>query len=332
MKHFCLSFIIVSLIAFSTYSIAEEGAYFTPDKIGSSARMVRLGGMTGMSEKADSVFDNPASLYRIKNFSSSFFRSTLVDEAVYQNFAVAIRGPIGVIGFGIFSLTVDDIYKTSIDPNDEFTFMIDSMFNYENYLVKSVYQLSLTNYLHVGIGGSFYYSMFDTVEATGMNMDVGLILKLSAIEISVLINNMMSSNSIKYTDTGIYDDDSLSSDGQTESLSLDVLYSVKYMLRHLTMYGQIKQCGENRDLTQTMALQLNPKFLPFIKASVGYSRFPVTNWDEGLLDVTHFSSISTGVELNLYIIDLNYAYKQSFLSESSVFYQQNHYFSLGYSF
>ena len=132
--------------------IAEEGAYFSPMSVGSSARHVRLGGVEGMSNHADSVFENPAALYRIKRFSSSFFTTTLLNEAVYQNMAIAMRvGRIGVFSIGYFNLGVKDIYKTSIDSNDDFTFIVDSTFNYDNSLMKFAYQYSMSRSLHLGV-------------------------------------------------------------------------------------------------------------------------------------------------------------------------------------
>lgn len=325
-------FSVVFFCLFSVVTIAEEGAYFVPSSIGSSARNIRMAGIKGMSDYADSVFENPASLYRIKSFSSSFFTATLIEDAVYQNMAVAFRGPIGVIGVGLFNLSVDDIYKTTIDADDDFTFIIDETFSYDNYLAKLAYQFSFTRALHVGVSGTWFYSTFDTVEAFGANVDVGLIYRYSPLEVSILVQNIMSSSEVKFTDSGVYEDDDLSSEGQTEILSLDVIYSAKYMMRHITLYGQLKQCGANRDLSQSYALQLNPRFFPFIKASLGLKRFPVMNWNEGELVLSKISAISTGVELNLAGVDFNYAFQQSYLSESSVFYQQNHYFSLGFSF
>ncbi len=328
----CIKLVIMIFCLLGSSLYADEGAYFNPSGIGSSARMVRLGGIEGMSERADSVFENPAALYRVNKFSSSFFTTTLVESVSYQNTAVAFRMPVGVVAFGYYAADVDDIYATYLNANDGETVEIDYAFTYLNWMAKAAYQVSLTKILHFGVSGSYFGTDFDEVSASGANMDMGLLLKLSPFELSVVVKNLLSSSEITYSDSGEYSDEDLSSDGETESLSLDTIYTVKYMMKHTSLYGQIKTCGVNRDVSQTVAFQLNPRFLPFIKASVAYKRFPVMAYDEGELALSKVSAVATGMELDLFGMDLNYAYQQSYLSDSDVFYQQNHYFSLGFSF
>ena len=59
-----------------------------------------------MSSTADSVFGNPAALYRINKLSSSFFTTTFMDEVTYQNAAIAIRLGLGTLGLGYMNLGV----------------------------------------------------------------------------------------------------------------------------------------------------------------------------------------------------------------------------------
>ena len=140
----------------------------------------------------------------------------------------------------------------------------------------------------------------------------------------------MSGSYVLYNDT---EDGSSSSDNQTEKLSLDTIYSLKYKMRHFTMYGQLKSCGSNRDLSQGFSLQYNPRYIPYLKGSIGFKRYSVMEYDSGVLELSKVMAISTGFELDLLGVDFNYAFEHNYIGEShNVFYNQNHYFSLGYSF
>ncbi|MBI59777.1 hypothetical protein CL657_01000 [bacterium] len=312
---FCVS----SNEAFETY-------YFSPDSVGSSARSIRLGGVEGMSSHADSVFENPAALYRIKRFSSSFFQTEFMEEVVYQNVAFATRTSFGVFGVGFFNVGVDNIPKTDkIEYEDYTDYFVRYYFNYQNSLLKGSYQYSVSDYIHIGVSGSYFFNDFDTVRGSGYNGDFGLLLDLGRFEFSMLIRNLISSNEVLYTDSEVGDN---SSDGITEKLSIQNIYSVNYKLRNFTMYGQFKTVGEQRELHNTLGLQFNPRFLPFLKGSVAYKQYPLVAYEEGDLAMQDKNSLVFGLELNLSGLHFNYAYERS----DHIQFEHKNYFSVGLSF
>ena len=311
--------LIAPLEAFDTY-------YFSPDFVGSSARSVRLGGLEGMSYHADSVFENPASLYRVRRFSTSFFQTTFMEEVIYQNIAIAMKTRMGVLGLGFFNAGVDNIPKTEkMDYSDYTEYYVRYMFNYQNSLLKAAYQFSISDYLHFGLSGSYFYSEFDTVKASGYNYDLGMVVDLGRLDFSVLIRNMMINNEVIFTDTEIGDN---SSDGQSEKLSIQNIYSVNYRLRNYSIMGQLKTIGAQRELHRSLAFQFNPRFLPFIKGSVAYKQFPLIVYEEGVLGYSDKKSLVCGVELNLLGLNFNYAYERS----DHIEFEHKNYFSVGLTF
>lgn len=314
------------LFFFTTLIFGVESYYFSPDSLGSSARMVRLGGVVGMSQYADAVFENPASLKRIKEFSSSFFHSNLMEEAEYQNLAIAFRLPVGVFGIGFMTVGVDQIPKTQEKIySDRTDYFIDYYFDYKNSVAKASYQVSLNRGFHVGFSGSYYYSRFDTVKADGTNIDFGILMTSKRFDFSFLMKNIMSSSKILYSDT---EEGINSSDGLSENLSLESIYSLQYKLRHFSMYGQIKTNGSENQFHKTVALQFNPRFLRAFQCSVNYKRYPIAQYEEGVFDTVEKNSYGAGVTFKLFGVNIDYAYETS----DHIEYSNKHYMSAGYSF
>lgn len=324
MRFFCLAFSF--LFFFNSLAFGVESFYFSPDQIGSSARMVRIGGIYGMGQYADSIFENPAALKRINKFSSSFFNSTLMDEAQYQNLAFAFRSDFGVFGIGFMTVGVDEIAKSREKKYPDRTeYFVDYYFDYRNSVAKASYQFSLSRSFHVGFSGSYYYSNFDTVKADGTNIDFGVLLTSKKYDFSFVLKNIMSSSSISYSDT---EEGVNSSDGLTENLSLESIYSLQYKLRHFSMYGQIKSNGSNNLMHKMVALQFNPRFLRAFQCSVNYKRYPVSRYEEGDFDTVDKNSFGAGLSFKLFGINIDYAYETS----DHIEYSNKHYMSAGYSF
>ena len=54
-------------------SVVNAAEYALISDLGTSARQIALGNVSGFSDSADSVFENPAALYRVDQFSLSLF-------------------------------------------------------------------------------------------------------------------------------------------------------------------------------------------------------------------------------------------------------------------
>lgn len=324
--------IVTALFFFLSVTIAADSYYFSPLKAGGSARQVRLGQIVGHSDRADAVFGNPASLYKLNRFSSSFFQTKFMEEVLYQNMAVAARVNVGifqgVVGIGFMNAGVDNIIKTAqyIRSDGETQTVAESTFNYQNSLLTACYQFTLFDALHMGVAGNYYYSDFDTVSAAGSNVNIGALLEARRFNVSILMRNIMaSSREVLYSDTESTD---TSSDGKTEKLSLETIYSLQYKWTSISVLGQLKTVGAERNLHKMLAVEYSPYFIPFLRASIGRRWYPLTQYTEGDVVLETKRATTLGFELDILGLDLNYAYERS----DHIEYNHKHYFSVGFSF
>lgn len=313
--------------------------YFSALAPGSSAQMISLGNIEGMSETSVSVFENPASLFKVKRFSSSFFTTTLMNEVVYLNGSVAMRFRNSVLGFGFMEASVRDIPRTGyalVDGEDNF--FVRYNFDYVNSLYKLSYQLSTKNSISYGLTGTYYSVLFDTVKGSAFNMDFGMFFDAKKFDFSVVFRNFLSSSKMIYSDTDdevpcaadfeLCSSSSLehwnNSDGKTETLSLETIYSVKYKMRNLSLLGQFKMIGSKRNIEKSFGVFFNPTFLKFLTLSAGIRQFEIVQSINGDVSAVPHQSKTFGMGLDLLGLNFDYTYGQS----SHVEFQHKHYFSL----
>jgi len=317
-----LAILIMSILLQVSMLASTSRYYFPASAAGSSAGVVRLGMIEGMSEGADSVFANPASLYRINQLSTSLFTTTFMDEVTYRNAAIALRFSFGTVGVGIMDLGVDDLEKTvKTDAGVD----VDSYFNYKNSLLKLAYGFSQSEQVHFGLSGTYYFNKFDTVSASAFNLDFGTVVKFDRLEFSFLVRNMLVSNDVVFADT---ETGSNSSNGQTENLPLETVYSLKYAKGHFNLYGQLKTIGSERALQKHVALEFKPKFLPVLSLSAGMYQYSLLHYEEGELLDDQKLTASFGMTLNLRGVTFDYAYEKS----EHIEFDHKHFFSAGFSF
>ena len=325
------------LIIFSQFVCVAEVGFFSALAPGNSARMIALGNIEGMSESSFSIFENPASLSSIENFSTSFFTTTLMSEAVYLNGSFALRIPVGVLGFGFMDLSIRDIPRTSYSLTDSNRdlFSVAYNFDYVNSLYKLSYQISANKLLHYGVSGTYYLVKFDTVKGSAFNMDFGIFFDTNTLDVSFVMKNFMSSSQMSYSDSDtevpfcVSDCETTlnhwnNSEGNSETLSLETVYSVKYKLRHFSFMGQLKTIGSDRDVERSMGVEFNPSFLKFFRVYAGMRKFNIVQSILGEVQIASKNSQTVGIGLDLLGINFDYAYGQS----DHVEYQHKHFFSL----
>ena len=96
-------------LSFCSWSYARDADELLITDLGSSARMIALGGVEGFTWTSNAVFENPASLAKIKNHSISAFTSKIIDEVTYINLSYATRTKSGHFGVGHMSASVGGI-------------------------------------------------------------------------------------------------------------------------------------------------------------------------------------------------------------------------------
>ena len=129
-----LSLILISLLVsfVPTFGIAD---YFEVTEIGSSAQSIRIGNIEGFSSFSNSIFENPAGLYRLNKVSGTLFTSKLMNEVNYLNGSIAYRFKFGVLAFGYFDASVSGIpFTEEVFYDDTSEFEATSYFNSTNSL------------------------------------------------------------------------------------------------------------------------------------------------------------------------------------------------------
>jgi len=325
--------VLIGCFILSTAVAAQEVglAYYAPE-VGSSARSIRLGNIEGFSNLANTVFENPAGLYRIRKASVSAFTTEFMDEVGYTNFSVAMRLPVGMLGAGVMATGVDDIPETFLREDGEFD--VSGYFNYKNYVGKLAYQYSVSRYMHVGAAYTYYLTRFHEVEGKGQNLDLGFIIDSDALDFSFTVKNVLRSQYVTYSDSSEtpegYEgsDAEYSSDGVQEQLPLQTVYALRYTMRHFQLFGQLKTVGKERQFVRSFGLNYNPAFLPFFHLSGGYKQFALTRSEEGETNTDINSSYTMGLGLDLFGLSFDYAFEKS----EHIEFENKHYFSLGISF
>jgi hypothetical protein len=287
--------------------------YALISELGTSARMIGMGHVEGFSEDASGIFENPASSYKVNNYSISLFSTTLMNEVGYNSIAFGIKIPSGKLGIGYFDVGVRGIDETGVmanSPVDEYTSI--GQFDYKNSVFKLSYQNSFSENWHWGIASSFYNQNYYKTSGSGYDLDFGIIYDSYHYSVSVTAKNFLPFSKIRY------------SQGSTEDIPFALVVSgaVPFRLNQLTgltAYMQIKSI--NQSLLPSLGLGYKPSFIPFMEFLLGYNQ----NLNYVL---EKKNKISLGMGINAKGASFYYAYERN----DYALMDSNHYFSIQYSF
>ena len=277
-----LVFILYSSLIWPTDSIQVSD-------IGSSAEMIGRGNIEGFSKNASSVFENPASLHHIQRASFSTFGTRIFDEANYANLAYSWNNKWGHFGLGHMFVYVDGVAKTTVDDNHHF--IPERYFGYRNSLTKIAYQYSISPVLHMGSSLNFFRTQLDDIEGHGTNTDLGFLYHRRALSISLLSKNILRPLKMTY------------SEGNEESLPLQLLLSSTYRWPAVTLYGQLKKRSSHPHLLTAAGLSFHPVWLSVINLYGGIKQYDAIN--------QNFTTGSLGVGIQIDTWRFNYAYEKS---------------------
>lgn len=324
MRIITLFFILFSAFSSSVFSATDM---FMITDAGTSARMVRLGRIEGFSTVASGIFENPASLQETNRLSLSAFQTELIKELPYQNVAVAFRVPNFVLGIGYMGVTVTDIDKNGVDTVNDMP-KPEGKFDYKSDVMKLSLTYSFSRRFHMGTALSVYHSSFDTVSGTGYNMDLGFFWDNPKLDASLTFRNVIPSQYVTYSDSTT--DLSNSSDGAREKIPLQTVLSLRYSVKYMNFYGQIKKNGEQSGVSRCLGFEFVPPYVSFLRLSAGYKEtiIPVQGKDSVTRTDVLESGPVFGVGLDLWGIQFDYALEKS----NHVEYDTTHYFSAAYAF
>jgi len=349
--------LILLLMLLASFSpLFSESEFMVISEVGSSAGAVRIANVQGFSNLSNSVFENPAALYRTYQGSVSVFQTTFMEEVGYLSGSAAIRTKRGVFGFGYMRSSIDGLYKTDVNSVSEI-YTTGETFDEKREIIKVAYAFSQSDALHVGLSGTYYSASMDTVKGTGMNVDFGTILDLGNLDFSFTAKNILSSMKVDYTDSisgdlfldasgnireeinelfdgqlSDYTTDDVwlvSSDGISETLPLQIIYGLRYSIGPFDIYGQLKSSGDNRRFSKNASVNVTPPFLSFLSVSGGIKQSIVNQIDQGESNEVVVSSQVLGLGLDLMGVTFDYAYETNDVHPE---FENQHYFSLGLSF
>jgi hypothetical protein len=229
------------------------------------------------------------------------------------------------LGLGYMLVGIEDIPKTAevgVPDTERTEYVRTGSFGYQDMVGKISYQVSQTRTLHFGVSASYFAKTFDTIKGQGFNADVGVLFTSDVLSVSIGIKNVISSLKVNYTDSAVP-----TYNGE-EDLPLESVYAMRYNFGDFTLFGQMKTKSKDRRIIKSAAVNYNPSFLPILHVSAAYKEFPSNFSNEGEFSKDVDSNIAGGIGLELFGLNVDYAYEQS----KHVLFNHKHYFSVGLNF
>ncbi|MFC1770864.1 hypothetical protein ACFLZV_03160 [Candidatus Margulisiibacteriota bacterium] len=305
-------FMMIVFLAVSCIGLnASGGEALLLTELGTSARMIGLGNIEGFEDGAATIFENPAGLKRVKGLSIAAFGTKLMGEVDYRNIGVALETDFGAFGIGFMDASVGGIPHTMQVSG---WYDIEYYYRYENMLGKLAYGLGINEWLQVGCAANYYKNSMDSYSSEGWNLDVGMIMELEPLEVSLVGKNVLRSLKLKYEDSS---DSNYSGE---ESYPYMIVLGGKYNLGDFDILGQVKGREDRSRNLINLGLHYSPWFLKLLHMYGGYKEY------FGTKNVLHIQTL--GVGLNLFGLRVDYAYENC----DHVDYSTNHYMSLSMAF
>lgn len=272
--------------------------------VGSSAKMVGLGGIEGFSDSAAVVFENPAGLNQLRRGSVSLFTTTFMGEVMYDAISAGFNLPIGRVGIGYMDATVGDIpivvTQNALKQNE-----ISGSFSYKSSLIKFSYQFSPLKNVSVGASLIQYRASFYNISADGINAEIGTLIDLSPFTLSLVGRNIIGGSFMTYT-----------GDGKVgrEPLVPQIICAGKYHWQDFNLMAQVKNTLSNSLLS--LGIEYSPSFFSMLQIVGGYKNYEVNKWVQ--------TGYTMGVNLKIRGTQFQYAYeKTDYLLDDN-----KHYFSV----
>lgn len=249
--------VIIFLVCFGSAVSPKQEAVIITD-IGASAETIGRGGVEGFSDAAHGIYENPASLYRIKHQSISLFTTKIINEVNYFSSSFATMTPWGKVGFGAMQATVYDIEKTARGLNDEI--IVVDRFDFRSEVYKLAYQYSVTDLLSIGAAYSYHRNQYFTVNGEGYSADVGVLYQWFPFEISVSAKNILPNSNLWYYE------------GVSEGIPRSLVVGAKYMSdRGVSLYPQLTYRQDH--ILVALGGDYYPSFLPFLSFNAGLRQY-----------------------------------------------------------
>ena len=296
------------LIGMCTFLSASEPTLTMITDIGSSARMVSLGGIEGFGESAESIFDNPAALFRVRDRSYSLFHTQFINgEVTVLNAAVAERFQQGYLAFGVYQSSVSSIPFTGGDSVNGFN--VVDRFNYDNSIYKLGYQF-FWGEISIGANLTYFSESIHNDKGTGLNMDLGIIWQHQGFDWSLSGKNILGSSVV-------YNGDLTNNDSVLMPQQLAL--STRRLFNDFSVYGQVKYYQGIKTPLKSAAVEYHVPALQIpVTASLG--------WREFISVGEIYSNMTFGIGMGIGNYVVNFAFEKSdFISQDQQYYLSLHF-------
>jgi len=297
------------IILFTLFlSILHAADFAVISDLGASARSIGMGNIRGFSYSADTLFENPAGLTRIKKYNVSLFNTTLLDDVHYYSVALASNTNYGYFGVGIYEALVANIPETYINElttNDEFA--VKSTFDYKDSIFKIGYAYHFSDTMDIGFSGTYYDRSYYSVEGSSFDFDFGLLIKQKYANFSFVIENLTPGRNFKYNNDKI------------EKIPTSFYFSWETMYKDFLFYPQLR-FTEGHTLT-SLGTVYDPSYIPLLQFSFGYKQHLSYVYEKQ-------TTGTIGVGLKLEQMSVNYSFEKSDYTLND----NNSYFSVNFDF
>lgn len=284
----------VAVIVFMTISLGLLANTIVPiTDIGTSGKTLGLGGIEGLSQQASVLFENPATMQGIDSREYSFMYTVLSDEETkYINWATVFPWRDYRIGVGFVQLAIPDLDFTGRTDGNEY--FVQDTFSIRDRVYKVGISQSITEYLDVGISGTYLTQDFFVLTGSGINVDVGASLRYYDHQHSFTIKNALPFFKVRYNNNGT-----------PHQFPFRVVWASSYtFLESISVLGQLTYHSKPRQILTAYGLEWAPLRLErSLILFAGWKNIVVAN------HIKH--RITTGVELNLSKMSIQFAYEHT---------------------
>lgn len=186
----------IGLILFITISLAQASDFVKVGttagqflKVEPGARAIAMGAsFAAVANDATALYWNPAGIAHTDKVQGTFTHTRWIAD-IYNGFA-GVAVPIGAnsaVGASIQYQTMDKMEQTTIEmPRGT-----GIEFGAEDLALGLTYAVQVTNYLKFGITGKYIYQKLWNESATGLGVDMGLLLDtgISGLEFAMVMTN-----------------------------------------------------------------------------------------------------------------------------------------------
>jgi len=261
-----------------------------PSSLGSSAKMIGIGNIEGFDHSAAAVFENPAALHKIKEFSFSGFQSSLMDQAFFSNAAMAAKTDFGIFALGFSQTIVGDIPETTKDSNNDVA-ESGNMYGYRHVHSRLGYTPNVRGPFQFGAALNHYYNELASIQGTGMGIDAGVLYQVDPnFNLSLQGKNLIVLKNMRY------------SSGTQEHLPKGLVIGGQYKWGITNLYAQVSRFESRPELLKAFGFRFKPEDTPAY-ISAGFREFDA-------LDKIH-TNTSIGLGLELGFLNIFFAYDKS---------------------